>query len=43
MRSNPFRPLVAVAAVVLLSFVLAPVAGQTPAAARSSSTATSRT
>ena len=33
MRSNPFRPLVAVAAVVLLSFVLAPVAGQTPAAA----------
>jgi len=34
MRSNPFRPLVAVAAVVLLSFVLAPVAGQTPAAAQ---------
>ena len=34
MRSNPFRPLVAVAAVVLLSFVLAPVAGQTPVAAQ---------
>ena len=34
MRSNPFRPLVAVVAAVLVSFVLAPVAGQTPLAAQ---------